>query len=75
MPIEQHYTGRQVAALLGVDYETVLHLAQTGEIASVRVGRLRRFPETAVHDYLTNHTNSNVVPLRRVDLPTEETTR
>lgn len=65
MPIEQHYTGREVADLLRLDYETVLHLAQVGEIASIRVGRLRRFPESAVRAYLDEHresANSDGVP-------------
>jgi excisionase family DNA binding protein len=71
MPIDRHYTGAELAELLGIDYETVLHKAQTGEIASVRVGRLRRFPESAVRDYLDRHTDSNVIPLR----PREPETR
>jgi excisionase family DNA binding protein len=64
LALEKHYTGREVAELLSLDYETVLHLAQIGEIKSVRVGRLRRFPESAVRDYL-NRRSDNVVPLRR----------
>jgi excisionase family DNA binding protein len=68
MPIERHYTGAELAELLGIDYETVLHKAHTGEIASVRVGRLRRFPESAVRDYLDRHTqDTNVIPLRPRD--------
>jgi excisionase family DNA binding protein len=71
--LEKHYTGHELAELLGLDYETVLHLAQTGEITSVRVGRLRRFPESAVTTYLNKNTG-NVVPLRpTVVPPTEET--
>jgi excisionase family DNA binding protein len=50
--IDKHLTGREVAELLSLDYETVLRLAQTGEIATVRIGRLRRFPESAVQTYL-----------------------
>ena len=50
--VDKHYTGHQVADLLGVDYETVLGLAQAGELASVRVGRLRRFPESGVKRFL-----------------------
>jgi excisionase family DNA binding protein len=71
--LEKHYTGHELAELLGLDYETVLHLAQTGEIASVRIGRLRRFPEATVTAYLNRNTG-NVVPLRpTVVPPTEET--
>ena len=64
MPLEQHYSGQQVAELLNLDYETVLHLAQRGEIASVRVGRLRRFPESAVQQYLKRQSDDVVVALR-----------
>jgi excisionase family DNA binding protein len=64
MAIEKHYTAHQLAELLGLDYETVLQLAQVGEIASVRVGRLRRFPESAVRAYL-NRQADNVISLRR----------
>lgn len=64
MGIEKHYTGHELAELLGVDYGTVLHMAQTGEIPSVRFGRLRRFPESAVSDYLKRHRDNVVVALR-----------
>jgi excisionase family DNA binding protein len=67
MGIERHYNGHELAELLGVDYETVLHMAQTGEIESVRVGRLRRFPESAVLDYLDRQRDRNVIPLRPRD--------
>jgi excisionase family DNA binding protein len=50
--IEKYYTGRELAELLSLDYETVLKKAQTGEIPSIRVGRLRRFPESAVQTWL-----------------------
>jgi excisionase family DNA binding protein len=50
--IEQHYTGRQVAALLSVCPETVRRLAAEGKLRSRRVGSERRYPESAVQDYL-----------------------
>ena len=49
------YTGQQVADLWQVDYETILELAQVGELHSVRVGRRRLFPESALEDYLSRH--------------------
>lgn len=75
MAIEKHYTGRQVAELLALDYETVLHKAQTGEIASVRVGRLRRFRESDVQAWLDRqHDNDVVVALTsRIGSPIKET--
>jgi excisionase family DNA binding protein len=63
MAIEKHYTAHELAELLGVSYETVLELAYKREIASIRVGRLRRFPESAVTAYLNRH-QDNVIPLQ-----------
>lgn len=50
--IEKHYTGRQVADLLAVCPETIRRLAARGELRSVRVGSERRYPESAVKEYL-----------------------
>jgi excisionase family DNA binding protein len=61
--LERHYSGREVAELLGVNYETVLQLAQTGELPSLRVGRLRRFSESAVKTYISRHQDGIVVDL------------
>ncbi len=64
--IEQHLRTRDVAALLSVHEETVLRYAQRGEIRSVRIGRDRRYPESAVREFLERHTEgARVVPLRR----------
>jgi excisionase family DNA binding protein len=52
MAVEKHYTAHELAKLLALDYETVLKKAQVGEIPSVRIGRLRRFPESAVQAWL-----------------------
>jgi excisionase family DNA binding protein len=50
--IERHYKTSEVAELLSVHKETVLRLAQRGEIRSVRVGHDRRFPESAIGEFL-----------------------
>jgi excisionase family DNA binding protein len=63
MAIEKHYDAHELAELLGLDYETVLGKARAGEIASVRFGRLRRFPESAVRAFIDRQTE-NVIPLR-----------
>ena len=63
MAIEKHYTAREVAELLSLDYETVLQKAQTGEIPSIQIGRLRRIPESDLQRYL-DRLRQNVVPLR-----------
>ena len=54
--IEQHYKTKEVAALLGVHEETVLRLAQRRELRSVRIGSERRYPESAIRDFLDRHT-------------------
>jgi excisionase family DNA binding protein len=77
MAMEDHYTGHQVAEKLNLDYETVLHLAQTGELPSFRIGRLRRFRESDVNTFLDRQrdTSGIVVALRpRVAHPTKEAT-
>ena len=64
--IEQHYRTAEVAALLSVHEETVLRLARRGELPSVRVGSERRYPESAIRDYLErNSDRPNVVRLAR----------
>lgn len=50
--IEQHYTTAQLAKLLSVNDETIRRAAQRGELRSIRVGRDRRYAETAVQDWL-----------------------
>lgn len=54
--IEQHYKGAKVAELLDIHPETLLRLAQRGEIRSVRVGNDRRYPESAIQEYLDSRT-------------------
>jgi excisionase family DNA binding protein len=54
---EKLYTGQEAAALLGVTYETVLKLAQEGVLRSVRIGRLRRFPESGLDEFVSRNTD------------------
>lgn len=42
----------QVAHRLGVGRSTVFVLLGRGDIASVRIGRLRRVTEASLHDYV-----------------------
>lgn len=64
LEIEKHYKTRDVAELLSVHEETILRLAQRGELKSVRVGNERRYPESAIRAYLVRNTDPE--PLRRV---------
>ena len=50
--IERHYTTRELAELLAVHPETVRREAQRRRLRSVRVGSERRYPESAVQEYL-----------------------
>ena len=64
--IERHYKTAELAELLSVHEETVLRLARRGELRSVRVGSERRFPESAIRDYLERTSEKrNVVRLDR----------
>jgi excisionase family DNA binding protein len=50
--MERMYTTRQVAEAWSVSPETVRRLAARGLLRSVRVGSERRYPESALRDYL-----------------------
>jgi excisionase family DNA binding protein len=50
--IERHYTTAELATLLAVHPETIRRAAASGRLRSVRVGRDRRYPESAVIDWL-----------------------
>jgi excisionase family DNA binding protein len=51
--IERHYTTRELAELLQVHPETIRRAAARGELRSVRVGSERRYPESAVKEWLS----------------------
>ena len=50
--IERHYTTAELAELLSVHPETIRREAASGRLRSVRVGRDRRYPESAVKEWL-----------------------
>jgi excisionase family DNA binding protein len=50
--IEQHYTTRELAELLSVHPETIRREAARGRLRSVRVGAERRYPQSAVGEWL-----------------------
>jgi excisionase family DNA binding protein len=50
--VERHYTTAELAELLAVHPETVRRAAARGELRSVRIGRDRRYPESAVLEWL-----------------------
>ena len=50
--VERHYTTAELATLLSVHPETIRRAAARGELRSVRIGRDRRYPESAVLEWL-----------------------
>jgi excisionase family DNA binding protein len=52
--MERMYTTKQVAEAWSVNPETVRRLAARGDLRSVRVGSERRYPESALREYLQN---------------------
>ncbi|WP_024875356.1 helix-turn-helix domain-containing protein [Saccharomonospora piscinae] len=52
-------TAEEAAERLGIGRTLMYRLIRTGEIESVRIGRLRRVPTTAIHDYATRLINSD----------------
>lgn len=50
--LERHYTTRELAELLSVHPETIRRQAAQGLLRSVRVGAERRYPESAVREWL-----------------------
>jgi excisionase family DNA binding protein len=54
--VERHYTTSELAELLSVNPETVRRAAASGELRSVRVGRVRRYALSAVEAWLSGHT-------------------
>ena len=56
--IEPHYTGKALAELLAVNPETIRRAAASGRLRSVRVGSERRYPESAVAEWLEDQGES-----------------
>jgi excisionase family DNA binding protein len=52
--VERHYTTSELAALLAVHPETVRRAAAAGRLRSRRIGRDRRYPESAVKEWLAS---------------------
>ena len=50
--MERMYTTKQVADAWSVNPETIRRLAARGLLRSVRVGSERRYPESALQEYL-----------------------
>jgi excisionase family DNA binding protein len=50
--IEAHYSTQELAERLSVNPETVRRAAASGELRSVRVGRVRRYSLSAVNEWL-----------------------
>lgn len=51
--IEHHYSPKELAEILSCSTETLRRAAVRGELRSVRVGADRRYPESAVREWLS----------------------
>lgn len=51
LPERVMLTAEEAAERLGVGRTLMFKLIRTGQIESVRIGRLRRVPAAAIHDY------------------------
>ena len=58
--IERHYTTAELAGLLAVHPETIRRAAASARLGSVRVGRDRRYPESAVLGWLQQYLMAGV---------------
>lgn len=58
--IEQHYSPKTLAEILDCSTETLRRAAAAGELRSVRLGADRRYPESAVNEYLRRHSDVQV---------------
>jgi len=56
--VERLYTTKQVAEAWSVNPETIRRLAARGLLRSVRVGSERRYPESALREYLASQENA-----------------
>lgn len=70
MSIEKHYTTAELAESLNCSTDTILRLAQRGEIRSFFLGSDRRYAESAVVEYMERGQRrampvraSNVLPI------------
>jgi excisionase family DNA binding protein len=52
--IERHYTTAELARLLAVHPETIRRAAASGRLKSRRLGRERRYAESAVIEWLAS---------------------
>jgi len=50
--LERHYTTRELAERLSANPETIRRAAARGELRSIRIGRDRRYPASAIREWL-----------------------
>jgi excisionase family DNA binding protein len=60
MSVEPHYTTAALARLLAVHPETIRREAASGRLRSIRVGRDRRYSESAIQEWLESRNDRRV---------------
>ena len=61
--IEQHYSAREIAALLKVDHSTVTRKIAAGDMRGVKIGKRVIVPESEVARFLQLNTLGRPLPL------------
>lgn len=61
--IEQHYSAREIAALLKVDHSTVTRKIAAGDMRGVKIGKRVIVPESEVARFLELNTLGRPLPL------------
>ncbi|MBO3751482.1 helix-turn-helix domain-containing protein [Streptosporangiaceae bacterium NEAU-GS5] len=51
----QAYTVEQVAEILHVGRDKVFHLIRTGQLNSIKIGKLRRITDQHLADFVASH--------------------
>lgn len=65
--IEQHFTLQQAADLLACHPETLRRAAAAGKLVTIRIGRDRRIPESALRAWIDGGGSTNAGQVVSID--------
>ncbi len=63
------YSAPDVASLLGIELDTLYRYARRGKLKGLKIGKLWRFAEADVEDFLQSQRYSTVLKLAEKSLP------